>query len=229
MRIVDFNREWKQLSLCFPPRLATRLLAENDYVERFLSPREREVAVLFSDITGFTRLSEQVLRAPVEIGRLIDTWSSRAVEIIWETGGIFDKMVGDCVIGLWGPPFYELDAESACRRAAEAARRIRDYTGGLAAQAGLEVLRALERPMGVATSLHYTRMCVGYFGPNENFTGFSAGMNATARLQGVAERDEILCMEDFVAAYGDPSAFGEERSAKVKNVAHAIRFRPLVG
>jgi class 3 adenylate cyclase len=226
-RIVDFNREWKHLSLCFPPALVERLLHCEDYRRRYLKPRERDVAILYADISGFTRLSEQVLQQPALIGRLIDTWSAQAVDIIWQTGGVFDKMVGDCVIGLWGPPFFEGEAQSVCRQAAEAAKRIRDFTQSLNEDARLPELRGLEPPLGVASGLNYCPLLVGTFGPNEAYTGFSSGMNNTSRLQGVAQRDEILCMEDFVSGYGDEAAFGEQRSARVKNVAEPLRYRPL--
>jgi class 3 adenylate cyclase len=226
-RIVDFNREWKHLSLCFPPAVVERLLHEESYRTRYLKPQERDVAILYADISGFTRLSEQVLQQPALIGRLVDTWSAEAVDIIWQTGGVFDKMVGDCVIGLWGPPFFEHDARMICRQAAEAARRIRDFTRSLCEDERLPELRGLEPPIGVASGLSYCPLLVGTFGPNEAYTGFSSGMNNTSRLQGVATRDEILCMEDFVQAFDDAAAFGEQRSAKVKNVTEPLRFRPL--
>jgi class 3 adenylate cyclase len=72
---------------------------------------------------------------------------------------------------------------------------------------------------------------VGQFGPNSNFTGFSSGMNNTARLQGCAQRDEILVMEEAVRALpaGHPFAFGETRSMRVKNVAEPLAFRALAG
>lgn len=54
-------------------------------------------------------------------------------------------------------------------------------------------------------------------------------MNNTARLQGVATRDQILCMDTVVAAVGEPGLFGEEHEAKVKNVAEPLRYRPLLG
>lgn len=227
-RVVDFNREWKHLSLCFPPAIVQRLLNQADYVERFLKPVEQGVAVLYCDISGFTRISEQVLREPSLIGKLVGVWGQQVVEILWETGGVFDKMVGDCVIGLWGPPFSEEDPKSLCRRAAEAAVRIRDYTRTLNDGALLPALRGTEPPVGVATGLNFCRMFVGQFGPNENYTGFSSGMNNAARLQGIAIRDEILCMDSFVETFGEPEKFGEEQQAKVKNVADPIRYRPLL-
>jgi len=228
-RVVDFNREWKQLSLSFPRDLVLRLLSEENYGERFLKPQEREAAVLYCDISGFTRISEQVLGTPALIGHLVNTWSAEVVRILWETGGVFDKMVGDCVIGLWGPPFFDRDPRELCRQAAEAARRIRDYTRTLPQAQGLEALRESGQPVGVATGLNWCPLMVGCFGPNEDYTGFSAGMNNTARLQGLAGRDEILCMEGFVDVHADEQVFGERRTGEVKNVAQPLVFRNLLG
>ena len=50
--------------------------------------------------------------------------------------------------------------------------------------------------VGVATGVNLAPLFVGQFGPNANFTGFSSGMNNTARLQGCATRGQILVMDD---------------------------------
>jgi adenylate cyclase len=226
-RVVDFNREWKHLSLCFPADTVRRLLHEEGYVERYLVPREQDVAILYCDISGFTRISEQVLGEPALIGALVNTWSKRVVDIVWETGGVFDKMVGDCIIALWGPPFHELSPAAACQSAADAAERIRDYTRTLNDGVELPALAGMELPIGVATGLNYCPLFVGLFGPDEDYTGFSSGMNNTARLQGVATRDQILCMDAFVAALGNEARFGPEQRAQVKNVAEPLRYREL--
>lgn len=226
-RIVDFNREWKQLALVFSSDVVERLLREEGYVDRWLRPREASAAILFSDISGFTRISERVLRSPEAVGRLIHTWAEHAVRIVWETGGVFDKMVGDCLIGMWGPPFFERGAPELIERSLEAAVRIRDFTRSLTAHRDLPELRALDAPLEVAIGVHYCPISVGLFGPSDDYTGFSSGMNNTARLQGVARGGEILCMENLVDALGDPSRFGERREASVKNVADPLVFRPL--
>ncbi len=225
-RIVDFNREWKLLSTRFSAGTCARLLREEDYLERWLTPRDREIAILFADIAGFTRVSEQVLKTPVAIGRLVDTWSEGAVSALWQHGGVFDKMVGDCVIGLFGPPFYEGSPKERCAAALAAALEIRAITRALIhdPELGLEDLAA---PLDVAVGLHYCPVSVGFFGPSDDFTAFSSGMNNTARLQGIAEGGEILCMQRFVDELGEPERFGEARHATVKNVADPLVFRPL--
>ena len=219
-RVVDFNREWKNLAVTFPRNLSDRLLQEEGYVEKYLSARERECAIMFCDIAGFTRISEQVLGRPEAIGRLIDTWSERVVQIVWETGGTFDKMVGDCVIAIWGPPFFEDDPGDLCRRAARAAHDIRAFTRSLSSHEALPEL--VGEQIDVATGLNHCPLMVGFFGPDREYTGFSSGMNNTARLQGQAKGGEILCMDGFVEKVGVPAAFGPVREAKVKNVGQPL-------
>lgn len=228
-RIVDFNREWRHLSLAFPRTTVSRLLNEDNYVERYLRPRERDVAIMYCDISGFTRVSEQVLRTPALIGTLVDTWSNHVVEMIWGSDGVFDKMVGDCIIGLWGPPFFEMSPQEACRQAALAAIEVRAFTRSLTQSELLPQLRELDQPLTVSTGLNYCPLFVGLFGPNENYTGFASGMNNAARLQGVAARDEILCMDNMCQVLGSRGEFSEEKAAQVKNVAEPLRFRSLLG
>jgi adenylate cyclase len=227
-RIVDFNREWKQLALVFARDVCERLLREEGYYERWLEPREAAVAVLYGDISGFTRISERVLRTPEAVGRLIHTWADEAVRILWETGGVFDEMVGDCIIGLWGPPFFDRPPSELCARALDAATRIRAHTRSLVRHPALPELHGLDADeVDVAAGVSFCRLSVGLFGPNEDYTGFGSGMNNAARLQGVARRGEILCMESLVEALGEPARFGERRETSVKNVSEPLVFRPL--
>lgn len=226
-RIVDFNREWKQLSVVFSAATCGRLLREEGYHERYLTPRDRTIAILYGDITGFTRISERVLRSPEAIGRLIDTWADRAVESLWRHHGAFDKMIGDCVIGLFGPPFFEDDAATCCQRALEAAIEIRALTRALTEDPDLH-LDALDAPLDVSIGLSLCPVSVGFFGPNDDYTAFSSGMNNTARLQSIADGGQILCMGSFVEALGTPERFGPEERAEVKNVREPLVYRALL-
>jgi adenylate cyclase len=227
-RVVDFNKEWRTLAVSFPPSDVSRLLQVDNYARRYLEPREAEVAILYADIAGFTRLSEEVLQSPARVAELVEVWSRDAVDLVWEHGGLFDKMVGDCIIAHFGPPFYEKAPGERLGAAIRCAQAIRDMTRRLPQRAGLEMLR--DSAVGVATGLNLCPLFVGRFAPDDNFTGFSRGMNNTARLQGCAVRDEILVMAEAIPALGDKSgfAFGPERSAKVKNVAEPLRFRALL-
>lgn len=225
-RAVDFSKEWRLLSKHFPQDITHRLLQKRDYVNEYLTPRQQRVAVVYTDIAGFTHLSEQILKEPERIGALIDRWSKHVVDIIWETGGVFDKMVGDCIIGLWGPPFFEMSGKNACSQAIEATRRIKLYTERLGESPDFPELN--DQTLTVTSGVNYCPLYVGFFGPSDSYTGFSSGMNNAARLQGLAEVGETLVMEEAVAAYGDDHAFGPREKAEVKNVANPIRFRKLL-
>jgi adenylate cyclase len=223
-----FNTYDRELFASFASFICQRVVDfSREYAERYLIPREGTAAILFTDISGFTKISETVLVDPRQIGRLIDLWGERAVEILWEHGGVFDKMVGDCVIGLFGPPFFEDDPAKTLSRAIRAAMAIRAMTNALPNDPEFAVLR--ESGLAVSTGVHHAPLFVGRFGPNENFTGFSSGMNNTARLQAQAGRNEIVVMAEAVALLGSPSPFrfGAARSAVVKNVANPLEFFPL--
>lgn len=226
-RIVDFNKEWRSLAVAFRADDVSRLLSTDDYRRTHLAPREAEVAILYADIAGFTRLSETVLRTPEAVANLVERWSRDVVELVWRHGGVFDKMVGDCIIALFGPPFYDAAPPERLAQALHCADAIREATRRLPERPGFEAIR--EAGMGVAVGVNLAPLFVGVFGPNDNFTGFSSGMNNTARLQGCAVRDEILVMEGALATLGEgsPFRFGPARTAPVKNVAEPLRFRAL--
>lgn len=230
LRIVDFNRQWKALSSSFPSPVVRRLLALDDAGEHLLAPREAEVAIVFADIAGFTRLCEQ-LHAPAAVGQLIDAWSTQVVEAIFDSGGVFDKMIGDCIVGMWGPPFFEMPAAEQCQRALDAARRIRALTRALGHSPAMPPQLA-GHALEVAIGLNHCAVVVGRFGPNDDYTSLGSGMNNTARLQGLATGGEVLCMErvcQVLQGHGDTAQrFGEAREVAVKNVAQPLRFRALL-
>jgi class 3 adenylate cyclase len=169
-----------------------------------------------------------VLKTPSAVAELVEDWSKDAVDLVWEHGGVFDKMVGDCIIALFGPPFYDHAPGERLAAALRWAVDIREMTRAFSQRKGFEVLR--EEGLGVTIGVHLAPLFVGTFGPNRNFTGFSSGMNNTARLQSTAKRDEILVMADSITQLpeGHKFRFSEELNATVKNVAAPLRFRAVI-
>jgi adenylate cyclase len=150
------------------------------------------------------------------------------VELVWKHGGVFDKMVGDCVIAHFGPPFYKETAARRAQAAVETAFAIQDFTrrvekepefSSLAAAAGIPGLR-------VAIGVNLCPAAVGLFGPNRDFTAFSRGMNETARLQSQAGFRETLVMEPVAKALRGARGFTLDgpHEAAAKNVAKPLRY-----
>ena len=227
-RIVDFNKEWHSLATIFREQDVAKLVRSNGYRARFLAPREETLAIVFADIAGFTRISERILRTPSRVARLVEVWSKLAVDIVWKNGGTFDKMVGDCIIALFGPPFYESSHKERLEAAIETSIALRTMTERLPDLEEFAELR--EAGLGVSTGINLAPVCVGLFGPDGDFTGFSSGMNNTARLQGCARGGEILVMEESCAVLGagySKYALGPPQETAVKNVTEPLRFRSI--
>jgi class 3 adenylate cyclase len=232
-RLVDYNRERRHLAQFFSPECINELLRDPGYETRWLSPRTDEVALIYADINSFTKISEQILKDPGRIAAFVDKWSQGAVNILWKHGGVFDKMVGDCVIGIFGPPFFRTDRVDRITRAVKAAREIMAFTASLEKETELEVIpqSGVVPGIGVAIGVNLCPASVGLFGPNHDFTAFSSGMNSTARLQSLAGFREILLMESGMNAL-EPGVFSDAAfegpvESPVKNVAKPLRYYRL--
>ncbi len=236
-RLTDYNRERVHLSQFFSAEVIDELLRNPGYEAAWLTPREEEVGILFADINGFTRICEQVLESPSRIGRFVDRWSDGVVDILWKHGGVFDKMVGDCVIGLFGPPFFRSSRTERAEATLRAALEIQALTRQLTAEVP-EVERIREAlgkdGLGVAIGVNLAPTFCGLFGPNQDYTGFSTGMNQTARLQSLGGFRQTLVMKslrDALRESSDPAMralrFGPQCEAAVKNVSQPLRYHAL--
>jgi class 3 adenylate cyclase len=237
-RLIDYNRERIHLSQFFSGKVIDDLLRDPDYERRYLTPRAEEVGIMFADINGFTKICEQVLERPERIGKFVDDWSEEAVRILHRHNGVFDKMVGDCVIGLFGPPFFRSSREERAVAAVRSAIEIQDFTRNKMS-AHPEISRLAELlhvpGLGVAIGVNLAPTFCGLFGPNRQYTGFSTGMNQTARLQSLGSFRETLVMDSVKSAL-DASAepdvkalkYGPLTETPVKNVAHPLRHYKLL-
>jgi len=235
-RLLDYNRERIHLSQFFEGGVIDELLRDPDYARKHLSPRVEEVAILFADLNGFTRICERVLESPAKIGDFVDRWSVGAVEILHRHGGVFDKMVGDCVIGLFGPPFFRGSAQARAEAAVRAALEIQRFTVAMSSDSELARIGLAELSgLGVAAGVNLAPTCCGLFGPNHAYTGFSTGMNQTARLQALGTFRQILLMEPvraLISRSEDPQLralrFGPLTETPVKNVEQPLRHAELL-
>ncbi|MHC4392056.1 MAG: adenylate/guanylate cyclase domain-containing protein [Planctomycetota bacterium] len=231
-RLVDYNRERRTLSRTFAPRDVRRLLREPNRFTRFLSPRVEEVAMVFSDVSSFTKICERVLGDASEIGELINAWSIGAIKAQLDNRGVFDKLVGDCVIGLFGPPFFESELAARAHDAVLAAVAVTRFTRQLGDDLNLNA-RLLEagitQGLGAATGVNIGPASVGFFGPTVDFTCFSSAMNNAARLQGLANVHQVLVSERVYELAGQSLeatglGFAGPFEGAVKNVQNALRY-----
>ena len=118
----------------FTPDLALQIAGQEGEIQ--LGGAKRQVVVLFSDIRGFTSLSERM--SPDEIAGLLTDYFTEMVEIVFEHGGTLDKFMGDALMALWGrrSPARTTPTRRPRRRSPCSARSPRSTSAGPAGAAG---------------------------------------------------------------------------------------------
>lgn len=156
------------------PRVVTRICDDPDSFE--LEGALREITVLFSDIRGFTTLSEGM--SPQQIVRILNLYFTAMVEEIHAQGGTVDKYVGDAIMALFGAP-DDLPDSSAC--AVRAALGMQKRLAILNQQFGREFGTTLAAGIG----LHHGMAAVGIMGcpAKREYSAIGDTVNTASRLE----------------------------------------------
>ncbi len=146
-----------------------------------LTGEEREITVLFSDIRGFTTLSEQV--EPAAMVAQLNEYFEAMVDVVTEHDGAVDKFLGDGLMAIFGAPVRcEAHAERASAAALAMVDRL-ELVNADRARRGLAPLR-------IGIGLHTGRAVVGNVGSppfRVDFTAIGDTVNLTARLEAMTK------------------------------------------
>lgn len=198
------------------PRVVASLVKEDSDVLR-APPESREVTVLFSDIRGFTSLSET--RAPEEIVRLLNRYFACQVEVIFRYGGTIDKFIGDAIMAFWGAPVANPDqAEYAVRAAIEMTQVVKAFRDELAAT-GIE--------FDIGIGLHTGPAVVGFIGADNrlDYTAIGDTVNLASRIEGQTKGvARVLVSEETRRRCNNRFAFVDHGEFKVKGRAQAVHL-----
>ena len=202
------ERERTQIRSTFSHYMAPELVAElaRDPSRLKLGGEMRVVTVLFADVRGFTRISEEMEAEPLVA--LLNQLFTPVTDIIVDHRGTIDKFMGDAVMAFWNAPLDDgAHAQNACRAA-------------LAMIAELERLNAAWQAEALATGKPHPRIeigiglntgpcCVGNLGSPRRFDYSIIGeaVNVASRLEGVT------------AEYGVPVIVGEGTAEAVAQFA----------
>jgi len=178
------------------PSVIAAIKADPSMLE--LGGRQREVSVLFSDVKGFTTISETL--GPENTVRLLNDYLSRQSEPVLANDGVIDKFIGDAVMAFFGDPVAHADhALRACRAAVES----------LAVLAGTQ---PLAKALGVGTLMNRIGVAsgpatIGNIGSDRrfNYTAIGDTVNFASRLEGAnkAFGSRILLADATRRAAGD--------------------------
>ncbi|MEM7424492.1 MAG: adenylate/guanylate cyclase domain-containing protein [Pseudomonadota bacterium] len=141
-----------------------------------LGGEDKELTILFSDVRGFTRISETL--SPQELTRLMNGFLTPMSDTLMEHGATIDKYIGDAIMAFWNAP---LDVDDHAGRACEAA---------LAMIARLEeVRRETGHDIQIGVGLNTGNCSVGNFGSNQrfNYSVLGDSVNLAARIEGLTK------------------------------------------
>lgn len=210
----------KLFSLYLPPVVVERMVAGGRMPE--LGGEEREVTVLFSDIAGFTAISEAC--DPAALVQGLNTYFSTMTDIIEAHGGFVDKYIGDAIVAVFGAPVQDTrHAEQAMR----AAMQMRD-----ALRAEPERFSLAGLPLKTRIGLNTGRVLIGNIGSPRrfNYTAMGDAVNLASRLEGAnkAYGTSILVSEDTMRAAGDAVVARRVDIVRVVGRAQPVRlYEPL--
>ena len=143
-----------------------------------LGGETKRLTFLFSDIRGFTPISEKYQKNPQGLTELINRFLDNQTQIILKHGGTIDKYMGDCIMAFWGAP---LDDEDQVKNATKAVLEMRVALGELNDTLAEEGLDQINTGAGINTGL----CVVGNFGSSNRFDYSVLGdsVNLAARLE----------------------------------------------
>lgn len=180
----------------------------------------REITVMFADLPGFTQLTED--HGP-NVAPFLTEFLTLATKAIHEEGGIVDKFIGDCIMGIWNAPAANSDhAFSACR----AAQTIR--------QAMHHVARPDGRKEGqfVRIGINSGVALVGNIGSSErlSYTAIGDVVNVASRLEALGKElnAEILISEETRRLAGPQVIARTLGAAPVKGRTGAVKVLELL-
>lgn len=179
--------------------------------------RERDLAVLFCDIRGFTSFAEH--RLPYDVVFVLNRYFRVMSEQIQANGGYVDKFIGDGLMALFG---LDTSKEEACRQALNAVRAMSAQLETL----NRELAHELDEPLRIGIGLHAGYTIVGELGHGRaaSLTAIGDTVNVASRLEMMTKElaCEAVISEDVAEAAGLSTEAMEHRELPIRG-----RSQPL--
>jgi adenylate cyclase len=158
------------------PSLINQLLENPELLQ--LGGQEKELTVMFSDIRGFTTLSEGL--APGKLVELLNEYLSEMTDTIFHNWGTLDKYIGDAIMAFWGAPYPQPDhAERACQAALQMITALKKLQAGWAAEGRPQI--------DIGVGINSGPVLIGNMGSKHrfNYTIMGDSVNLASRLEGL--------------------------------------------
>ena len=212
-----------KLSKYFSPQVYESIFSGD--LEVKIETRRKRLSVFFSDIKGFSELTERL--EPEILTELVTNYLTEMTKIAIAHGGTVDKYIGDAIMVFFGDPKsrgHKEDAVSCVEMAIDmkkALRSIREYWKSL----------GISQPLDIRIGIHTDTCTVGNFGSQDrlDYTTIGNGVNLASRLESNAEPNQILISEDTFLLVNDQINCKKLSKIEVKNITHPIQTYEVIG
>jgi len=231
VKYLAAEREKREVRTAFAqylsPAMVERLAADPSQLR--LGGETREMTFLFSDIRGFTTISEGFKSDPQALTRLINQFLTPMTDRILAHRGTIDKYMGDCVMAFWNAPLDDPEHPvNACRAALTMRTELVALNGRLKQEAERDGRRFV--PLVIGIGLNSGKVVVGNMGSDQRFDYSVLGdaVNLASRLEGQSKTygvDIVVGESTKEAAPG--FAYLELDLIAVKGKAEAVRIYAL--
>jgi len=220
--VARFNEQQllkNALSRYFPRALAERIMQEG---KTELIPAYKELTILFSDISGFTKWSSD--KSPGQVHGFLSDYLESMAAILFEHGGTVDKFMGDGILAFFGDPLDLSDHTERCVRSA------------IAMQKKISILAekwkdVVDIDLKVRVGINTGKVIVGNLGSRTRieYTVIGAAVNLAQRMESNAPVGGILATAAVREKVKDLFSFGEKREVVVKGYGEAIEAYEVRG
>jgi adenylate cyclase len=208
-RALVEEKEKRKVRTAFGQYLSPEVIRRLLLNPKLVDPRKTEITVLFSDIRGFTTISEKL--DAQELALFLNSYLSDMTKIVFDTHGTLDKYIGDAVMAFWGAPYEDLrHAIDSCNAALAMMARVRELQKKWEAEGKPRLDIGIGLNSGVAS--------VGNMGSalRYGYTALGDTVNLSSRLEGLNKE------------YGTHIVVNESTHAAAQNAGFHFRELDLI-
>lgn len=212
MQYMSESEEKKRIRAAFQyyltPQVIDEILLHPEKLT--LGGEKRTMTILFSDIVGFTTISEEL--NPIELTTLMNEYLTAMTDIITRTGGVVDKYIGDAVMAFWGAPLAD---SNQALHACTSARMMHEALADLNKAWSSRGISPVNTRIGIATG----DVVVGNMGSASrfNYTVMGDTVNLASRFESLNKIYGTDCLvSETTAQQAQSHSFREIDTVRVK-------------